>query len=155
MLPRGAATVELSAAAVWSRASVAAVGHASLGPPALESAGMPAGVRMRLLAGAVRGCGIVSQGRFEIPLCGAVEAGNLRAEGTGLVRSLTVNAPWVAAVFGVRPRWVPRRRVAVVFATQAVVPILQHSFAGSDTGLVHRVWAVAVRVGLGLEFRFL
>lgn len=155
VLPRGAVTVELSAAAVWRRASVAVVGQTSLGPPAVESVGMPAGARMRLLVGAVRGCGIATQGQFEIPLCGAVEAGNLRAEGTGLVRSLTVNAPWLAAVFGARPRWVPRRRFAVVLATQAVIPIIRHSFAGSDTGLVHRVWDVAVRVGLGFEFRFL
>src|SRR5678809_648444 len=56
-----------------------------------------------------RGCGVPTRGRIEVPLCAAIEAGQLVGQGKGATSNPhTKGRPWLAAVIG------PALAVAIV-----------------------------------------
>lgn len=163
--PRAGAAFELAGGVGWSHVRVELGALASVGPDATSERLATVGGRFRLLAGLVRGCGVAGSERLELPLCGGLELGDLRATGTGLRRPATVDAPWVAIVASARPQWSPRprsgsgsgerrrARLALGALLDLVVPLRRHRFATAEAGLVHAVDPVAVRLGLRLELR--
>lgn len=162
--PRAGAAFELAGGVGWPRARVELGALASVGPDAASEQLAGVGGRFRLFTGLVRGCGVPGRERIELPLCGGLELGDLRASGTGLRRPATVNAPWIAVVASARPQWVPRlrsasasngsrARLAVGALLDLVVPLRRHRFATPEAGLVHAVDPVAVRLGLRVELR--
>jgi hypothetical protein len=162
VLPRGAAALELAGGVGWPRARVEVGGLASLGPDGASERLAEVGGRFRLFTAVVRGCGVPGRERVELPLCGGLELGDLRATGTGLRRPATVDAPWVAVVASARPQWSPRLRAAgdrrrsrLAFGAllDLVVPLRRHRFTTPEAGLVHAVDPVAVRLGLRVELR--
>lgn len=152
-LPRGAAAFELAGGVGWSRARVELGALTSMGPDGVGDRLATVGGRFRLFTGLLRGCGGPGRARIELPLCGGVELGDLRASGTGLRRPSTIDALWLAAVVSARPQWVPTPRLAVGGLLDLVVPLRRHRFATPEAGLVHEVAAVAVRLGLRVELR--
>ena len=162
--PRAGAAFELAGGVGWPRVRVELGALASVGPDAASERLAGVGGRFRLFTGLVRGCGVPGREQLELPLCGGLELGDLRAAGTGLRRPDTVDAPWVAVVASARPQWIPRLRSASVSnAARArlalgvlldlVVPLRRHRFATPEAGLVHAVDPVAVRLGLRVELR--
>lgn len=163
--PRAGAALELAGGLGWSHVRVELGALASVGPDAASERLATVGGRFRLLTGLVRGCGVPGNERVELPLCGGLELGDLRATGTGLRRPATVDAPWVAAVASARPQWSPwpragsgsgerrRARLAVGALLDLVIPLRRHRFATPEAGLVHAVDPVAVRLGLRVELR--
>jgi hypothetical protein len=153
VLPRGAAAFELAGGVGWSRVRVELGAVASVGPGVASERLPTVGGRFALFTGVLRGCGVARRSRVELPLCGGLELGDLRASGTGLRRPATVDALWVAAVASARPQWSPRPRLAVGALLDVVVPLRRHRFATPEAGLVHAVDPVAVRLGLRVELR--
>lgn len=163
--PRAGAAFELAGGVGWSHARVELGALASVGPDATSERLATVGGRFRLLTGLVRGCGVPGNERVELPLCGGLELGDLRATGTGLRRPATVNALWVAAVASARPQWSPRlrstsgaddrrrARLALGALLDLVVPLRRHRFTTPEAGLVHAVDPVGVRLGLRVELR--
>lgn len=162
--PRAGAAFELAGGVGWPRARVELGALASVGPDAASEQRADVGGRFRLFTGLVRGCGVPGRERIELPLCGGLELGDLRASGTGLRRPATVDAPWIAVVASARPQWIPRlrsasasngarARLAVGALLDLVVPLRRHRFATREAGLVHAVDPVAVRLGLRVELR--
>jgi hypothetical protein len=162
--PRAGAAFELAGGVGWPRARVVLGALASVGPDAVSEQLASVGGRFRLFTGLVRGCGVPERGRIELPLCGGLELGDLRASGTGLRRPATVDAPWIAVVASARPQWIPRlrsagaadgsrARLAVGALLDLVVPLRRYRFATAEAGLVHAVDPVAVRLGLRVELR--
>jgi hypothetical protein len=153
VLPRGAIAFELAGGVGWSHARVELGALASLGPDATSERLPAVGGRFRLSTGSLRGCGVPARERVELPLCGGLELGDLRATGTGLQRPATVDALWLAAVASARPQWSPWPRLAVGALLDLVVPLRRHRFATPEAGLVHVVDPVAVRLGVRVELR--
>jgi hypothetical protein len=162
--PRAGAVFELAGGVGWPRARVELGALASVGPDAVSERLADVGGRFRLFTGLVRGCGVPGRERIELPLCGGLELGDLRASGTGLRRPATVDAPWIAVVASARPQWLPRlrsagaadgsrARLAVGALLDLVVPLRRYRFATSEAGLVHAVEPVAVRLGVRVELR--
>ena len=153
MLPVAAASFELSAGALWPHARIELGAMASIGPDA-SATDLPAvGGRFRLFAGSLRACRILGERRFQLPLCGAFELGDLRAEGTGLQTPETIDALWVAAAVGARPQWQLHRMVALGGLIDVVLPVQRHRFSIAEGGLVHAVAPVATRLGVALSLR--
>ncbi|MCB9714808.1 MAG: hypothetical protein H6712_13155 [Myxococcales bacterium] len=153
ILPRGGASLELSAGAAWPRARLLASGLASVGPGEVTQALPSVGGRFALLAGVARACGVVGRSRFELPLCGALELGDLRGRGTGLERPRTVNTAWVAVAAGARPQWRLGRHAYLGGLVDLVVPLVRQRFGIPEAGLVHLVPAVGARVGVRVQWR--
>jgi hypothetical protein len=162
--PRAGAAFELAGGVGWPRARVELGALASVGPDATSERLASVGGRFRLFTGLVRGCGVPGREPLELPLCGGLELGDLRAAGRGLRRPAIVDAPWVAVVASARPQWTPRlrsaagangrrARLALGALLDLVVPLRRHRFAASGAGLVHAVGPVAVRLGLRMELR--
>jgi hypothetical protein len=153
VLPRGAAAFELAAGVAWPRARLELGGSASVGPDATSEQLAAVGGRFRLFTSLLRACGVPSRGRFELPACGGLELGDLRATGTGLRRPAIVDALWVAAVASARPQWVIGPRLALGGQLELVVPMRRHRFATREAGRVHEVAPVALRLGVHVELR--
>lgn len=153
ILPRGAAAFELTGGLGWPRASLELGALTSLGPDGVSEQSPAVGGRFRLFTGLVRSCGVPSQGRLALPLCGGLELGDLRAVGTGLQRPSTVNAWWVAVVASARPQWWVSPRFGVGALLDLVVPLRRHRFAIAEAGPVHEVAPVAVRLGVHVSVR--
>ncbi len=153
VLPRGAAAFELTAGAAWPRARLELGGLTSIGPDAAAQSLPSVGGRFALLTGLLRACGVVARDRLEVPLCGGLELGRLRATGTGLREPATIDAPWIAITGGARPQWVPVPRVALGAALELMAPLQRHRFAIEEAGPVHAVAPVGARLGLHLELR--
>lgn len=153
VLPRGAAAFALGTGIGWTHALLELGGSASVGPDAASAPLATVGGRFRLFTGVLRGCGLLRRARVEPALCGALELGDLRATGTGLLRPSTVDALWVATAIGARVQWIAARRVAVGGLLDLVVPLLRHRFAIPEVGRVHGVAPVVVRLGVQVQLR--
>lgn len=154
-LPTAGASFELGAGLLWPHAQAEIAGLMSIGPSATAPELDTVGGRFRLYAGIARGCGVLGGGRFEVPLCGALELGDLRGrgQGPGLERPETVDGLWVALSLGARPRWVLHPRVALGAVADLIVPLRRHRFAVPNVGVVHEVAPIGARLGLSLQVR--
>ena len=111
---------------------------------------------VRLWSIGLRGCGVPSVRRLELPLCLGVEAGQAIGDGDGdrLSRSQRARLPWLAAVVSPALVWAPSRSFAVWAGLDAAIALIPGTFAVAGFGDVHRIGPVSLRAGLGLEWRF-
>lgn len=152
-MPRNAATFELTAGVSWPHVFVGIGGLSSVGPDARSDDLPGIGARFRLYSGLVRACAVLPRERFELPVCGTVEVGDLRASGTGLTEPNTLDVVWIAATIGARPRLRLGERFALGLTPEVVVPLRRHRFSVGDGVLVHELPTVAARVGVQLVVR--
>jgi len=76
-----------------------------------------------------RGCGIPGRGRFEAPLCGGIEAGQVRGAGRGEVTTAREQqSPWLAGVVTVAGRFRVHPRVAIGLALDTLFVPLRARF---------------------------
>lgn len=103
--------------------------------------------------GSLRGCGVPGVRDWSFPLCGGIEAGALRGQGTGTtVDARADREPWLAVHAGPGVAWSPTPPIALVLQPDLVVPLLRGGFRVGDTP-VYEVGAIAGRFLFGLEFR--
>jgi hypothetical protein len=100
----------------------------------------------------VRGCGRLFAGRVELPLCGGLEAGALRADSRGLQVSRRAHGAWVAALGGVGIG-VRGRRVGFFGLAEAGVPLRRTRFLVGDQVALQSS-PVTFRATAGIEFFF-
>lgn len=101
-----------------------------------------------------RGCFVPRRGEVEFPLCGGVEAGQVRATGVAPARNTRdANYPWAAASLGGGVSWVIIDRVALVADIAALLPFVAGDFRVGDQTLQELV-PVGLRALLGLELRW-
>lgn len=152
-LPRASAAIELGAAVVWKHARFEVGGLALVGPDVQAGEVPSVSGRFRLYAAVIRGCGVLGRRALELPICGGLEVGALRARGLGLEQARAATALWIAPVVGVRPRWVPVRRLAFGVFADAAIHVLRPRFSTGDAGVLYGVPAIAGRFGLLVEVR--
>ncbi len=128
--------------------------------------GVPRGVRLprspgagaNLLAWSVvgRGCGVVPLNPWlALPLCGGVEAGQVRATSVGLDNAVDAALPWVAAVASVSLRADVHPRVSIWVMPELQLGALRPRFhATADRDQVFAASLVSGRVRAGIEFVF-
>lgn len=106
---------------------------------------------------AVRGCPVFTLlPRLTLPLCGGIEAGQMRGIGTGpgLQSAVRFAAPWVAATAGAGLHVEFTAHLGLHLGADAVVPLVRPGFAIRGVGEVYRTRQAAGRGSLGLEVRF-
>ena len=102
-----------------------------------------------------RACGVPSLGlaRLELPLCGGLEAGAMRARGVGdTPNPRTATTPWLALSAGLGLRYAPLSRLALALDLDLLAPLLRGGFTIGDV-LVQRYTPAGVRALAGLELR--
>lgn len=158
-LPRAAAALELVAGVAWPHARLELGGLSSFGASARSQRVPSVEARFRIMTALVRGCGVLTRRRFELPLCGALEAGAIRAVPTGLTRARLARGPWLAITLGARPQWVPVPRLAVGAWLELAVPWIRHRYefgrpgTGEPHEVLYQVRRFIGRFGIRLEVR--
>lgn len=158
-VPGGTGTFDLGLAALGlgraGRLRVELVGLYSIGR---EATSPNAAVRVHLGAVAPRLCAALPAGPVEIPLCGGVELGAMRAD-TEAPASSTTNALWLAAHAEPGVRWAFADRVSLWASAQVVLPMRYPAFelvdatSGERVEGVYRPQPVSARGLVGLEFQ--
>lgn len=100
-----------------------------------------------------RGCGVPSLQKFEFPLCGGIEGGQLFARGFGFEGAQPVQLPWGAAVFAPGIAYVPIERLAIIAEAQVGVPFNRAEIVIDNLQSLHTVGPAFGRGYLGLELR--
>ena len=112
------------------------------------------GGRMWLWAAGLRGCGVPVDGRVEVDLCGAVEAGTVTGRGIGaLTRSLRQTSAWLALSGGPGVGIRLGTRVRLTLGVDLLVVAVRPHFAVIGGGEVCCSARVGGRALLGLELR--
>lgn len=112
------------------------------------------GGRMWLWAAGVRGCGIPVDGRVEVDLCGAVEAGAVTGRGIGaLTRSVRQTSAWLALSGGPGVGVRLGARVRLTLGVDVLVVAVRPHFTVSGGGEVCCGARVGGRGLLGVELR--
>lgn len=150
-LPRGAATFAGLLALRIASARVELVGIGVL--PQERRTAHDAGVRLEPWAVGLRGCWAPQLGPIELPLCGGVEAGQIRARGLGLAQPRAIAVPWLAWPFGVSVVWAPHRRFAIVAGVEGWVSTTRPRFVIPDLGALYTLPRAGVRALAGFEVR--
>ena len=106
------------------------------------------------VAGRVTGCGILRAQLLDYPLCGAVEAGQIRAVGTGVDEPLTSRRPWISvrAVPGLSHRTLDWLALGLELDLGYVIS--QERYFLRDIGVLHNVGAFEFGANLSVQFRF-
>ncbi len=100
-----------------------------------------------------RGCFVPGRDTLEVPLCGGVELGSVRAAGLEpALNPRDANYLWAAASASVGVAWVITERVALVADVAALLPFLVGDFRVGDQSL-QRTVPFGMRATLGLELR--
>lgn len=112
------------------------------------------GGRMWLWAAGLRGCGIPVEGRVEVDLCGAVEAGAVTGRGIGaLTQSLRQTSAWLALSGGPGLGVLLGARVRLTLGVDLLVVAARPHFAVIGGGEVCCSAWVGGRALLGVELR--
>ncbi|MCH9682562.1 MAG: hypothetical protein K0V04_14085 [Deltaproteobacteria bacterium] len=123
--------------------------------PRPASSSIPgAGGRFQLWAVSARGCWAPRLPLVEVPLCGGLQAGPMRGDGTGLDAASTIRLPWVATELGGAFVVRPVSYLGVWLGADLVVPLTRPGFVIDDLGVVHRSRAVGGQAMVALEVRF-
>lgn len=120
---------------VGSRAAAAAQGRVQLGIVQLGA------------------CVRLGPPRVEVPLCAALEAGGSRGTGFGVAGDRGARDPWLAFAAGPAVLVSLSRAVALILRVEAAVPLIRSRYIYGDEATLFETAPVAVRGGLGLEFR--
>lgn len=125
-------------------------------PTRIDVAG-GASVRPRLTAGGVRGCWVPHRGRWELPVCGGLEAGAMRASATGPgVTTVTSRGPWLGLLAGAGAAWRATGWLALRASAELTVAAWRPAFhleQGSKAVPVLTPPPVGARVLAGVELR--
>lgn len=124
-------------------------------PTRIDAGG--ASVRPRLTTGGVRGCWVPHRGRWELPICGGLEAGAMRASATGSgVTTVTSTGPWLGLLAGAGAAWRATSWLALRASADLTVAAWRPAFhlvAGSKAVPVLTPPPVGARVLAGVELR--
>lgn len=100
-----------------------------------------------------RGCGVPTRGRIEVPLCAAIEAGQIVGSGTGeTIHPQTERRPWIAAVVGPALAISVVPRLAILVGADLVVPLWRARFV-IGAKQIHEPRPIGVRGLVGVELR--
>lgn len=99
-------------------------------------------------------CGVPTRRALEFPLCGGIEAGQLRVQGFGFVDARRLQRPWVAALLGPQLLWRVHSRAAIGIGAELGVPLLRSRIDIDGLERLHTVGPVFVRTLVRLEGRF-
>lgn len=118
--------------------------------------GTAAGVELRawLATFAALGCGRFGRGAVELPVCGGLEVGWMRAVVRGADGERVVPGGWVAGVLGAGVVWRVRPRLGLMMAVQGVLALRRPGYQLRDPGPAIEVFepsAVSLRVLAGIE----
>lgn len=123
--------------------------------PVSSAAGTSVGAR--LMAGGMRGCWTPGRGRWELLVCGGVEAGAMRARSTGAgVTSITSTGPWLGLLAGAGTAWRATGWLALHASVDLTVAAWRpafHLLVGPSTVPVLTPPPVGARVLAGVELR--
>jgi hypothetical protein len=111
------------------------------------------GLVAQLWTTGARGCGVLTRGRVEIPLCAVVHAGLIHAEGEGDLVSRPARVPWVGVGGGVMAIGWLGRRVGLGAGLDVVGSAVRGGFRSVPSGDVDRVDALAIMANCGLFWR--
>lgn len=146
----GVATVGYGAARGLARLEAAVLYRT---PTSARYPDMPSvGGSFQLIAGTLRACPRFVTGRLEVPVCGGVEAGSLRARGRADLVEVKWK-PWLAATADATAVIDLGRRIALVVAVGTAVPLIRSRFHITGLPPLFRVGPVGLRSLLGLEIR--
>lgn len=125
--------------------------------PERIAAGNGVTVRVRLTVGGVRGCWVPSRGRWELPLCGGVEAGAMNARATGpSVAPIASTGLWLGLLAEAGVAWRATSWLAVRATSDLTVAVWRPTFhlaQGSNIVPVFTAPPVGARILAGLELR--
>lgn len=158
-VPRGTGSFDLGVALVGlgraGRLRAELVGLYSIGR---ETTSPNAAIRVHLGAVAPRFCAALPAGPVEIPLCGGVELGAMRADANAPANT-TTQALWLAAHAEPGVRWAFANRVSLWVSALVVLPMRYPEFelvdatTGERVEGVYRPQPVSARGLLGFEFQ--
>ncbi|MCY1005157.1 hypothetical protein OV079_06135 [Nannocystis pusilla] len=113
------------------------------------------GVRLQLVAGAVRGCPRLVRRTVALELCAGLELGALLAEGAGLQQNDRSRGLWAAGLLAPGVRWQPLRWLSLGVEVEGLIAFTRRRYRASDAdALVYTVPPVGVRLGGGLAVHF-
>lgn len=113
------------------------------------------GADFTLVAGMVRGCAAPRLGAVELPICGGLEAGDLRGKGFGVPTVEAADRPWIALVFGPAIAIPVADPVFLWLEGDAVLGLIRPSGYGvRNLETLYAPEIGAARVWAGLEVRF-
>jgi hypothetical protein len=125
--------------------------------PTHKNAAKGVTVHARLTAGGVRGCWAPGRGRWELQLCGGLEAGAMRARATGpSVTPITSTGPWLGLLVGAGAVWRVTGWMAVRASADLTVAAWRPAFHLDQASKVVPVFTpppVGVRMLVGVELR--
>lgn len=119
-----------------------------------ESSQQGAGANVFLGSGMLRGCVVPGRKWLEVPVCGGIELGSIRAVGPGIPESRQGGQLWSAVVIGPALAFVPIPQLAIWLATDGHIALTRPSFRIAPTGEMWRAGGFDFRATLGLEVRF-
>jgi len=151
----------LAAGLSWGRLRAEAFGGA-VGPTEVDIDLLP-GAFARVYAWSVglRGCGIAWAGpgpreRLTLPICVAVEAGEVigRGEGSDLQQAATHRGAWLGARVGPAAVVNLTRVLSLVADVELLASIVRPGFSVRGAGDVHRPWPAGICATVGIELHF-
>ncbi|MEM6990483.1 MAG: hypothetical protein AAF721_08300 [Myxococcota bacterium] len=92
-------------------------------------------------------------GRFEFPIMGGLEAGQLLLTPRALLPPGSAQVAWVALLVTPGVAWVPLRWLAVTARVGSTVSLVRPSFEVAGFPTIHQPAPVGVRASLGIEIR--
>lgn len=114
-------------------------------------------VRPRATVGGLRGCWVPRRGRWELPICGGLEAGGVRASATGPgVTTTTSTGPWLGVLAGAGAAWRATGWLSVRAGADLTVSAWRSAFhlqQGATAVPVLTQPPVGLRVLAGVELR--
>lgn len=123
-------------------------------PRRLDSRANPdVGLVAQLWSVGVRGCGVLSRGRLDAPLCGLVQSGLVHAEGVGALDPRRARQPWLGVGVGVGVIGWLAWRVGLGCTVDVSWVAVHGGFASVPSGDIDRVGQVAFATTCGLHWR--
>jgi hypothetical protein len=153
VVPGVGGRLQLDLALVWRLARLSLAGGYDLPKPARATDDEDVGIDVSLGSVELRACAVPRLRTVELPICGALEGGAMRADPVGLADPQVSHRAFLAGLFG-SGVGVPVHRIVVLWLTvDAVVPILRPGFEAGGFGTLYRVPPVGARALLGIEVR--
>ncbi len=154
-VPRGTGGARIGLMVRRRRFEARAIGSYWL--PRRTQPGSSPGARVQMGAAGLAACFVAGQGRFDVPMCAAIEGGAVRAVGVDVAAGRTAVIPWLAATVGPGVRWWLRPRFAFVASAEVFAPILRTRLTVGqvdDGRIVHDAAQAGFRglVGVAVDF---
>jgi hypothetical protein len=124
-------------------------------PRTFEASGEDYGARVTLGTAALAFCARPPTRVVEVPLCGGVEAGAMRAAPRGLEEASVAVYPWAAPFLRVGLRLRLRDAVGLLLQVEGAVPTVLASIDITGDDSLRTTQRVSARVLAGLDFRWI